>query len=202
MKQCPPLAPPLRVSLMGIVETEQAKYDQVWDIPGYGKKYSPGIKYLRLFKDLAQPKNDERVIDIGCGDGRAMQQLSDACGIAPFGIDISSVIDQCSFSHVQCSVWRSWGEFDFMIFDYAYCCDVMEHLPTEWVAMSLHRIAHRCRFGFFSICLVPDGYGKKIGQTLHLTVRPFEWWRDLLREFGELIDARDLGANGVYYVRL
>jgi hypothetical protein len=87
-------------------------------------------------------------------------------------------------------------------YDYAYCCDVMEHIPTEYVMATLQNIMATCTEGaFFYICLVPDGFGALIGKPLHLTVRPFMWWRDKLAELGEVVDARDLIMNGMYYVK-
>jgi hypothetical protein len=29
---------------------------------------------------------------------------------------------------------------------------------------------------------------------------PFEWWRDKLGEFGEVVECRDFMANGIYHV--
>ena len=42
--------------------------------------------------------------------------------------------------------------------------------------------------------------GALIGEALHLTVRPFLFWRDLFRELGTLHDARDLIGEGVFCV--
>jgi len=112
-----------------------------------------------------------------------------------------AVKDNLNFHEVN--LWETIGmdshAFDY---DYAYCCDVMEHIPTEYVMLTLQNIMNTCREGaFFYICLVPDGFGKIIGAPLHLTVKPFIWWRDKLAELGEVVDARDLLTNGMYYVK-
>jgi CRISPR/Cas system-associated exonuclease Cas4 (RecB family) len=41
---------------------------------------------------------------------------------------------------------------------------------------------------FLGIALVPDQFGVWMGTPLHLTVQPFTWWRDSLKELGTVVD--------------
>ncbi|MHA2085554.1 MAG: hypothetical protein ACXABD_17500 [Candidatus Thorarchaeota archaeon] len=57
-----------------------------------------------------------------------------------------------------------------------------------------------CDGVFFSIAFAPDYFGRFVGEPLHLNVKPFVWWRDRLAGMGNLIEARDLLGEGVFYV--
>jgi hypothetical protein len=67
---------------------------------------------------------------------------------------------------------------DGKVFDAIICSDVLEHLreadameAIEWM------VAHARKFVWLSVCCRP---AKKLfddGENMHVTVRPFEWWR-------------------------
>ena len=61
--------------------------------------------------------------------------------------------------------------------EYGFCTDVMEHIPPDKVDVVLNNILHAAQSVWFSICLIPDDCGVLIGEPLHLSVHPFEWWK-------------------------
>ena len=75
----------------------------------------------------------------------------------------------------------------------------MEHIPPEFVDETLKNIFRSADKVFFQICLQEDHFGQELGETLHLTVKPFTWWRDKISEYATLIEARDLIHNGLFY---
>ena len=75
-------------------------------------------------------------------------------------------------------------------------CDVMEHMPPEYVMLVLDRIISACRMTWFTISFVPDEFGQAIDQSLHLTVQPFTWWREHLASLAHLHDAAICAAPG------
>jgi hypothetical protein len=86
-------------------------------------------------------------------------------------------------------------------FDYAYCCDVLEHIPTPFVMLVVSRLmAVTTRGVFLSVALQADQFGALVGEPLHLTVQSFTQWRDQLSTLGRLVEARDLMMTGVYYL--
>ena len=70
---------------------------------------------------------------------------------------------------------------------YGFCCDVMEHIPTEDVATVLRNILASANHVFFGISTVPDELGALIGEPLHLTVQPAAWWVKQLTELGAVV---------------
>jgi hypothetical protein len=69
--------------------------------------------------------------------------------------------------------------------DYGICCDVMEHIPPEKVDDVLKEISLAVWRGpvFFSISSDHDGFGREIGETLHISLYPPDWWEEKLKEF-------------------
>lgn len=180
---------------MNTVESERLKYEQAWAIPEYAN-HSPGEEICELFEEMCSPRGT--VIDLGAGSGKGALAL-DALGLDVTMLDLT--FDGCQtgkFHRIETSLWGKWSRP--LGWDWGYCTDVMEHIPVEYTMLVLDRIMANCRSAFFHICLIPDGFGKAIGQPLHLTVMPFEWWRDKLGEFGEVVECRDFMANGVYHI--
>ncbi len=188
---------------------ECAKYERAWGLPEY-HGYSPGKHWVEVFGEIADPKPGETLIDLGCGAGEATK------GLAALGLDIAQ-IDLADFRAVRLTepapvrpaipfraapLWSGWSfPGRFARADYGYCCDVMEHIPPEYVMLTLERIRANCQRVFFSIAHLPDRCGHMVGEPLHLTLQPFEWWRDRLAEMGEVVHARDMMGESLFYVR-
>lgn len=183
--------------MTSITDLEKAKYASAWSIPAYAEN-SPGAQMVDLFFATARPHAGQSVIDVGAGAGAASKVLK-ARGLSVTGFDLTKEAwDDASGVplHVG-SLWHGLGGR----YDFAYCCDVMEHIPTEFVGLCIERILSATRASFFSIAFTPDNFGNFVGEDLHLTVRPFTWWRDVFRELGMLDDARDLLGEGMFFVR-
>ncbi len=195
---------------MHLSALEKRKYEKVWKIPSY-RDHSPGDEMVKKFLEICQPKPNASVIDLGCGTGRASLKLQRA-GLNVWGLDITgkalSRTARQKIPFIEAPLWSDWGEFGFRVddcllpphWDFGFCCDVMEHIPIEYTMAVLQRMKANCRELFLHICLVPDSFGKMIGEPLHLTVMPFEWWLSHLQELGDVKDARDLVHNGLFHV--
>lgn len=185
---------------MGVVlEKEVSKYERIWDFAAY-KEESPGVHWLEKFLRIVQPEPGASIVDIGAGAGAASRLLKDK-GFDVIGIDlVSTAWEHKDIKLVKGTLWDhvAWTPIDV---HYGFCCDVMEHIPTEYVGLVVDNILNHVNMGcFFSISFMPDNGGKLIGEQLHLTIKPFTWWRDLFRELGTLEDARDLPGMGLFYV--
>ena len=185
-----------------LAKEEAEKYGKIWQVPSY-RNYSPGDSFSVLFPRDVTPAS---IVDIGCGTGRVMLKFLKK-GFRPYLLDIApncldkEVEEKLGKNFEVANLWENWGRLDFL-FHYGFCCDVMEHIPTEKVDSFLYQISNHCKYVFFSICNVEDGFGKEIGEELHLTVKPFLWWRDKMEEMGEILDGRDLLTNSVFFVKV
>jgi len=189
--------------MRSIADSERDKYRRVWELPDYYKN-SPGLTNVERFRKLMCPSIGASLIDVGCGTGGAGLELQDK-GLSVWWLDITDAalddkINRDRFIELPLwsPRWRAWAPIGKK-WDYGFCCDVMEHMPPEYSLLALDRILSACRICWFQIALFQDGFGDVIGERLHLTVRPFEWWRDAFKAIGaELIEARHLLQNALY----
>jgi hypothetical protein len=197
---------------MSLLRAETEKYEAAWSYPAYAE-YSPGLEAVDLFERMVEENSTSRgllkeiaygdppkrgsLIDLGCGSGKAGIELSER----GFDVTLMDLTPKgkvgTGLSMIVGSLWHPIpGKYRF-----GYCCDVMEHIPPEYTMLVISNILRACEYAFFQICLVDDNFGALVGEPLHLTVMPFVWWRDQIKELGDLVESRDLIQNGAYLVR-
>jgi hypothetical protein len=163
-----------RDMMSDLKEREQAKYEKVWRNRNY-RKTSPGERSCMDFEEWSGKSGS--VADLGCGTGRAAIRLG-----TWHAMTLVDHAENCRdraaerFPFYQQCLW----ELDIPHHDYAFCCDVMEHIPEEKVDEVLDRIAACADKAYLRIFLMPDN-GKFIDEPLHLTVKPMEWWEEKIK---------------------
>lgn len=192
------------IAATDILAPERAKYAAVWGIDSY-RDYSPGgVNVERFVKVLGKPSAYSTLVDFGCGAGNA------GLAFAEMGLDVTWVdlTDAGLMPEVprqrffQQPLWeRVRPSAAGLKFDYGFCCDVMEHIAPEFTMLALANMIAACKVLWLQIALRPDAFGALVGEPLHLTVRPFVWWRDRLAALGQLAEARDLCADGLFVVK-
>lgn len=161
---------------------EALKYGKMWEIPEYRHRCL-GEELAQAFLAQAKPRPGAHVIDFGCGTGRGSLMLAILGRLRVTMIDfVRNSLDE----EVRQALTTQKDMLQFVKADleqkipvmaeYGYCTEVMEHIPPEKVDQVLDNILLSARHVFFSIALVPDVMGARIGETLHLTVQPYEWW--------------------------
>lgn len=163
--------------------TEKDKYRLIWQHESY-RNFSPGEHAADTFLEVAKPNG--RIVDFGCGTGRA------AVKMASLGHDVLLVdfADNCRDHEAIALPFLEWDltrPFTFTA-PYGFCTDVMEHIPPQDVDTVLCNIMGAANRVFFQISTVPDQFGALIHQTLHLTVRPAEWWLDTIERLGFVVE--------------
>ena len=188
-------------------EVEKTKYSQMWDIHEYGD-ISPGMNIADAFAKISGCKPGETLIDLGAGSGKAALRLEREYGLNVQTLDITSncmrkdAQEMFGLTHIEACLWSNWPDelccgshADLGPYDYAYCCDVMEHIPPEFTMLCLANMFRAAKHVFIQVDVEPEGWGDLINETLHLTVMPFVWWRDHIAEFGTILDCRDMIAK-------
>jgi len=172
---------------------EQSKYETMWEQDSY-RRFSPGLWALQHVGviDVFRQLEVHTILDAGCGSGKAMQHILETCGgeFEVHGFDIAANCLDSYFDAMRAeilSVGNLWDRGAFVDrYDAVYCTDVMEHVPTDRVADVLANLRQVSKkVSFFGIALFDDKYGPAVlGEPLHLTVKPPEWWMERLQEAG------------------
>lgn len=152
---------------------ERDKYARIWADTHYHQN-SPGLNVAPMAFDVLGLMPGDSLIDYGCGQGKAVDYFRKR-QIDAKGVDIVKLRPDVT----EGCLW----DLPRMQSHYAFSADVLEHIPEDKVRASLEGIRDRTRKeGFFTIATCDDVHGDRIGETLHLTVQPIEWWRDLLQD--------------------
>lgn len=166
---------------MDAIETEKRKYEKVWSNRAYAKQ-ADGEPVLEEAYKLLGCKPGESLIDWGCGCGRPAQKFQDK-GLSVLGVDIAhNCMDEgITVPFLQRCLW-DWP-LDGISSDYAFCTDVLEHIPYEYLLKVIRNMFRRThKAAFIQVCTAHDTYGRKMDppEVLHLTVMPEKDWLDLL----------------------
>jgi 2-polyprenyl-3-methyl-5-hydroxy-6-metoxy-1,4-benzoquinol methylase len=192
--------------MSNLTQHERAKYEDAWALDLYAK-HSPGETALPLFLDMARPAAGAAVLDAGCGAGKGSAALV-AAGFTVVSCDLVIPSDRPPHFH-EAVLWHDLSDLvryahtpGRTTFDYVYCTDVLEHIPTALTMLVVARLLAVSRAGvFLTISNVPDVMGYWVGKPLHETVQPFVWWRDLLGTVGQVVEARDLLTSSAFLVK-
>lgn len=159
--------------------SERDKYRLLWQFDGY-REIAPGEQCIPVASRFF--KKPGPVIDFGCGTGRAALRLKE------LGFDVTLVdfADNCRDDEALQLPFLEWDltRPSPLRAPYGICCDVMEHIPTEDVLLVIENIMEAAKTVFFQISTVPDVKGKTINHTLHLTVKPHDWWQEMFDSSG------------------
>ena len=186
---------------MSLAAEEKAKYEKAWDHADY-RIYSPGEKVAVDFVLQCEPQRG-KVIDFGTGTGRG------ALVLHKLGFDVTmiDIADNCLDEEVKDRIGNRlvignlWDKLDLPKAENGFCTDVMEHIPPEHVDDVIKNILNMTDKAFFHICLREDHFGEVLDEHLHLTVKPYTWWHEKMKQYGRVLDARDLINNGWFYVQ-
>jgi len=186
---------------MDLTTQTRETYAQMWDVPAYAA-HSPGVMLLPIFLDMTRTTMRGSVLDAGCGSGQGALALQ----AAGFPVTCCDITDAGLTQEARALPFHEvclWGNLKRSVgfHEWVYCTDVLEHVPPQFTMLAVSRLLEVARRGvFLSVCLQADNLGVWIGESLHLTVESFTWWRDALRELGTVVEARDLLHSGVFLV--
>jgi len=151
--------------------SEQDKYRLMWMFSSY-RMVSPGEANVDFYIDKFKPVG--RIIDFGCGTGKAGIKFSEA----GYSVTLIDFADNCRDNKAMDLPFIEWDLTEEMPFtaENGFCTDVMEHIPTEDVDKVIRNIMTSAEKVFFQISTEDDALGGFIDCTLHNTIKPYEWW--------------------------
>jgi len=167
-----------------LCQREAEKYKRIWARPEY-RRFSPGEVDADKAYAMCKMEPGDSLTDFGAGTGRATAWFAQQ-GLDVLAVDFVPEALETDVPLAEVCLWDMGRKVRKA--DLGYCCDVMEHVPGPKVDAVLKGIAARVRRGcYFRIALRPDVCGQLIGEVLHLTVMPADWWlAELSKHFGGL----------------
>lgn len=177
--------------------TEREKYERMWGLAAY-RSTSPGARVVANFIDMVEPEAGASIVDCGCGTGRAGVKLARA----GFDVVLVDFAGNCRDAEAEGLpfVEADLSEAIPVQADYAFCADVMEHIPPEQIDAVLANLFACAPRVFLQISTVDDCCGKLIGERLHLSVHPHAWWREKLAGFGCVSREEEKRSASLFYV--
>lgn len=156
---------------------ERLKYKRTWAQPWYSEN-SPGLGMVPHFLQSVEWERGDVVLDAGCGTAREALAIKEA-GLNVVCLDFVDarlgLAKELKF--IDCCLWEAKG---LPKFDWVFCCDVLEHIPTEHVDAVLDNLARATiNGGLLQIALFPH---VMTGETLHLTVMTPGWWERKIKQ--------------------
>ena len=167
-------------------ESERLKYSKIWtEVPSYRVR-SPGELLVPYFLRWASWTAGDTLLDAGSGGGKASIKLQEA-GLTVTMLDISKegpAPEAKGIPFIEACLWELPG--NLRAYDWIYCCDVLEHIPEEKVDLVFGGLANRMIKGaFFQIAMFPSTCNCT-GDTLHLTLKPENWWLERLTKYWKI----------------
>ncbi len=152
----------------------------MWKVPQY-RRYSPSEREYDRIKKWLDKHACQHVLDFGCGTGRLALKLSDD----GYSVRMIDIADNCldkkvqdnlgpALTFEQASLWSD--EVSRIRGDAVICVDVLEHIPPNHVDQVIDTIKSAAPHGYCNAALYKDGFGQRIGQRLHLTIKPAGFW--------------------------
>lgn len=160
---------------------EAEKYRRMWEYEAY-RVTSPGETCVETFLEHAKPAKGATITDFGTGSGKAAVKLKEA-GLVVTTTDFADNCRDVAAIHMLFHLHDLREPMPWKT-QYGYCCDVMEHIPPDDVETVVSNIMNAAPTTFFQICHQPDAMGVLIEQPLHLTVKPYSWWKELFERLG------------------
>lgn len=170
--QCMYNTPPHRLS-------ERDKYRLMWQFDGY-REVAPGEHRVALAAQFFEKPGP--VIDFGCGTGRSSLRLKEL----GFDVILVDFADNCRDDEAFGLPFVEWDMSHPcpLKAPFGLCTDMMEHITTEDVEAVIRNIMASAGKVFFQISTVKDTFGTVIGQRLHNTVCPHDWWVKMFADLG------------------
>jgi hypothetical protein len=167
---------------------------------GTAEETFPGFSLdaqVSRIKGLIDRTKTDTILDYGCGKGLQYEPRpikSDT------GESWTSIIDYWDIGELVCydPCYERYNKLPEGKFDGVICIDVLEHCPEQdlpWILGEL--FGYASRFVFANVACFPALKRLPNGENAHCTIRPREWWHELVRD----ISARHPGVAWEFWIQ-
>ena len=140
------------------------------------------LPQVARIKSLIDRTGARTILDYGSGKG---QQYNVSPVQGTDGSKFESIMDLWDVDFVHCydPAYKPYSDLPQGHFDGVISTDVLEHCPEEdipWIIEEMFAFAER--FLYANIASYPASKRLPNGENAHCTIRPGEWWQNVLRE--------------------
>lgn len=134
----------------------------------HGESVDLDVKFIT---PLIQHFKAESLLDYGCGKGYQYTKRK---------------IHDKFFSGIMPTLYDpgvpEYSKFPANRFDGVICCDVLEHVPEEFIDETLKQIFSKAnKFVYISVSDIPAFAILPNGENAHVTQKPVDWWIDKIK---------------------
>lgn len=179
--------------------TYQSLYDKTWTEGGYPAQSCWGCRFA---VDVTTKLQFHTMLDAGTGNG-ALTRLMRQHGKNAYGIELSRAVlekecpDLLSKNYVEPGILTNLP-FEDNSFDLVMSSDVLEHIHPEevdQVVKELVRVSRRHLFLSISLKGHTKATADKDDEAhRHTMLRPREWWHNIFRKHGAVVNEEMLWA--------
>lgn len=137
-------------------------------------------------KKLIKATHALRILDYGSGKGQQYQVANPTIPGEPPGWP--SIQTYWGVDSITCydPSYPPFSELPRGAFDGVISTDVLEHCPEDDVPWIIDEIfSYARKFVFMNVACYPAKKRLPTGENAHCTIRPKEWWADIIRKIGE-----------------
>lgn len=191
---------------------ERKKYEKIWEFSQY-REVAPGEDVAGVFIAVAKPRDGAEIIDFGSGTGRGaltilvnMNLIGRNARVHMLDFAENSLDPEVREALITQAHCLAFNVHDLNMLppitaEYGYCTDVLEHIPPNFMDRVVTNILRSAQHVFFQISCVEDRCGALIGEPLHLSVHPYQWWHDYFTKLGCVIHwSQDADGSALFYV--
>ena len=144
------------------------QYKEIHSKKRYG---TTACRTLKYYEDFIKALKPQSALDYGCGQGGLLNHLK----YIPKRVQYDPAIPEYDT--------LPEGTFDLVI-----CSDVLEHIPESGLNDVLAKIAEYSKNAVIAVSVIKAFEILPNGQNAHCTVKPKEWWSDLLNKYFDKVD--------------
>ena len=147
-----------------------------------GQSLPPQAPRIKRLIDLTQSTN---LLDYGSGKGQQYQPMTvNVTGVGTF----ESILHYWGVKSLRCydPAYQPFSDLPEGKFDGVISTDVLEHCPEDdipWIIDEIFSYAEK--FVFANVACYPAKKRLSNGENAHCTIRPPEWWADVVKKTAE-----------------
>ena len=138
-----------------------------------------------IMANPAKIKNNDKVLDIGCGVGILVEQFNKN-GYRAIGVDVNEEAIRNSISPDNCFLVKTTAKLNYPdnYFDLVVSREVLEHIPSNQIDACINEWGRVSKGKMIHIIAVEERGPSAIDDPAHVNVQTEKWWINKFKKHG------------------